>query len=174
MGSKKSQSKKSQQMPQPPPPPPPPQQLVGGGTPSFGDSRRGTSGDGSGNRAGVYTRGVRTGGQDEEEEKAGLGLSAASIGSVAGELRGGELERVRGRVADLGAAIETSQVWQHGDIWLLCAVVMRNFGSRLKSNAVAFLSPDPLAPHATRPHVIGCEAISVVPECTVAVLNKYM
>lgn len=38
------------------------------------------------------------------------GSSTASIGSVGSELRGGELERVRGRVADLSAAIETSQV----------------------------------------------------------------
>lgn len=59
--------------------------------------------------------GVRSGGKKEE---AGLGSSsvtvaaaAASAGSVAGELRGGELERVRGRVADLGAAIEMSQVF---------------------------------------------------------------
>lgn len=57
-------------------------------------------------------RGVRSGGGGggEKEEGAGLGSLAASAGSVAGELRGGELERVRGRVADLGAAIETSQV----------------------------------------------------------------
>lgn len=53
-------------------------------------------------------QGVRSGGRVEQE--AGLRLSATSIGSVGGELRGGELERVRGRVADLGVAIETSQV----------------------------------------------------------------
>lgn len=89
----------------------PPAQRIGGRASSFRESRRGSSGDGSVDRADVpYAGGVRTGGRDEEEEKAGLGLSAASIGSVAGELRGGELERVRGRVADLGAAIETSQV----------------------------------------------------------------
>ena len=96
------ESRKSQQMP-----PQPPQRVGGRGTSSFRDSRGGGIGDGGGDRADV---GVRTGGRDEEEEKAGLGLSAASIGSVGGELRGGELERVRGRVADLGAAIETSQV----------------------------------------------------------------
>lgn len=100
---KRAGSRKSHQMPPPPPP-----QRNGGGAPSFRDSRRGSRGDGSGERADA---GVRTGGRGEEEEEAGLGLSAASIGSVAGELRGGELERVRGRVADLGAAIETSQVW---------------------------------------------------------------
>lgn len=36
--------------------------------------------------------------------------SGFPVGSVASELRTGELERVRGRVAHLGAAIETSQV----------------------------------------------------------------
>lgn len=103
------ESRKSQQMPPPPPQPQPPRRVGGGGTSSFRDSRGGSSrGEGGGDRADV---GVRTGGRGEEEDKEGLGLSAASIGSVAGELRGGELERVRGRVADLGAAIETSQVW---------------------------------------------------------------
>lgn len=62
-------------------------------------------------------RGVRSGGGGGRASKVrkgkdSLGVSATSAGSslVAGELRGGELEKVQGRVADLGAAIETSQV----------------------------------------------------------------
>lgn len=49
-------------------------------------------------------------GGEAKREATGRGSSTASIGSVGSELRGGELERVRGRVADLSAAIETSQV----------------------------------------------------------------
>lgn len=49
-------------------------------------------------------------GVESKRGTEGKGSSTASIGSVGSELRGGELERVRGRVADLSAAIETSQV----------------------------------------------------------------
>ena len=70
----------------------------------------GHSGGGSGDAIGGPNCGVRSGGGGQVERERGLGLSAASVGSVDGELRGAELERVRGRVADLGAAIETSQV----------------------------------------------------------------
>ncbi|CAM9168593.1 unnamed protein product, partial [Ectocarpus fasciculatus] len=95
-------------------PPPPPTQTRRGGTPGFRDNRQGNSGGGGGGHAASSSRArgrARSGGRGEEErERDGPGLSAAvSVGSVGGELRGGELERVRGRVADLGAAIETSQ-----------------------------------------------------------------
>ena len=64
---------------------------------------------GGGDGKGGSSHGVRSGGGQGEQGR-GRGMSVASVGSVDGELRGGELERVRGRVADLGAAIETSQV----------------------------------------------------------------
>ena len=54
-------------------------------------------------------RGTRRGGQ-KNDAGGGGGLSTASVGPVGGMLRGGELERVRGRVKDLGTAIEMSQV----------------------------------------------------------------
>lgn len=81
-------------------PPPPPR--IGGNS----------GGSGGESKSASKARGVlsRSKGRNGEEEREGLRLSTASIGSVEGELRGGELERVRGRVADLGAAIETSQV----------------------------------------------------------------
>ncbi|CAN0404613.1 unnamed protein product [Ascophyllum nodosum] len=53
-------------------------------------------------------RGTRRGGQ-KNDAGGGGGLSTASVGPVGGMLRGGELERVRGRVKDLGTAIEMSQ-----------------------------------------------------------------
>lgn len=93
--------------------PPPPPQVESGRTPSVRDGRSGNSGGSGGERASAsQAHGVHSGwqGRGDVEERGGLGLSAASVGSVEGELRGGELERVRGRVADLGAAIETSQV----------------------------------------------------------------
>lgn len=79
-----------------------------------GNRASGVSGGGDASSSAGVLRGSRSGGRmdhrNEDDMTAGLRLSAGSIGSVAGELRGGELERVRGRVADLGAAIETSQV----------------------------------------------------------------
>ncbi|CAN0054832.1 unnamed protein product [Scytosiphon promiscuus] len=94
--------------------PPPPPERTRSDASRFRDSRGNSSRGGGGGAHGdaARARGVCSGGvgRGEEENRGDVGLSTASVGSVAGELRGGELELVRGRVADLGAAIETSQV----------------------------------------------------------------
>lgn len=105
MGIVHKQSASAEQMPPPPQP-----RTRGNGGGSGGESTSASQ------ARRLLSRGKGRSGQGERE---GLGLSAASIGSVEGELRGGELERVRGRVADLGAAIETSQVCKC--VWLVYA-----------------------------------------------------